>query len=433
MSLHQEAAALNDSIRSANPSVASVLSERGKSIYFPKSGILSQTAEAKGKKINATIGSALEDSGMPMHLKSIKKNILLDPKDVFPYAPSGGISGIRDVWRKRIYNHNPSLGDAVISRPVVTSALTHGLSIGGYLFCNPHDEIIIPDLFWGNYRLILSINYQTAFTTFNTFEGDGFNVDGLRAMLMSGKPGKRLVMLNFPNNPTGYTPTAGEAVAIRDTLVEAAETGNDIVVFVDDAYFGLVFEEGIYTESIFALLANAHERIIAVKLDGPTKEDYVWGFRVGFLTFGTQKNNDTLYRALEAKTSGAIRGTISNASHCSQSLLSAAYSDPDYESEKVEKYETLKRRYNAIRTLIDTHHEYSDYFEPLPFNSGYFMCVRIKGCDAETLRQHLLENYDTGVIAMEQIIRIAYSSTPLELLGQLFDNIYTAAKELHRR
>jgi hypothetical protein len=33
-------------------------------------------------------------------------------------------------------------------------------------------------------------------------------------------------------------------------------------------------------------LCDAHPNILAVKLDGPTKEDYVWGFRVGFLTFG---------------------------------------------------------------------------------------------------------------------------------------------------
>jgi hypothetical protein len=84
----------------------------------------------------------------------------------------------------------------------------------------------------------------------------------------------------------GHVLTQEIAQAIKDALVAEANAGSDIVVFVDDAYFGLVYEEGIIRESLFALLADAHERILAVKFDGPTKEDYVWGFRVGFVTFG---------------------------------------------------------------------------------------------------------------------------------------------------
>ena len=66
----------------------------------------------------------------------------------------------------------------------------------------------------------------------------------------------------------------------------AAQRGLKLVVLVDDAYFGLVYEAGVMRESLFALLCGLHPNLLAVKLDGPTKEDYVWGFRVGFLTYG---------------------------------------------------------------------------------------------------------------------------------------------------
>ena len=69
---------------------------------------------------------------------------------------------------------------------------------------------------------------------------------------------KKIVLLNFPNNPTGYTPTEQEMAEIRDALKEAAEKGNKIVVIVDDAYFGLVYKKGIYTQSIFAELSHFH-------------------------------------------------------------------------------------------------------------------------------------------------------------------------------
>ncbi|HOQ29103.1 MAG TPA: aminotransferase, partial [Armatimonadota bacterium] len=73
------------------------------------------------------------------------------------------------------------------------------------------------------------------------------------------------------------------------------------------------YNEDALQESIFARLAGAHERIVAIKVDGPTKEDYVWGFRAGMLTFSAsaKTSDEVLYRALERKVAGAIRSTLS--------------------------------------------------------------------------------------------------------------------------
>jgi repressor LexA len=75
-----------------------------------------------------------------------------------------------------------------------------------------------------------------------------------------------------------------------------ADNGDIIVALIDDAYFGLVYEAGISTESIFAKLSNLHEKILAVKIDGATKEDYVWGFRVGFFFLGVFLGTGELYK-----------------------------------------------------------------------------------------------------------------------------------------
>jgi aspartate/methionine/tyrosine aminotransferase len=407
-----------------------MLSEKGRNIFFPKRGILAQTAEAGGKEINATIGTSLEDNGSPMCLESLSKQINFHGAQVFAYAPSFGKPEIRSIWKKMLYKKNPSLGSASISLPVVTSALTHGLSMAGYLFVDPGDTILIPDLYWENYDLVFSHGFGANIETYPMFSGSGFNVDEFRKRIFASPPGKKIVLLNFPNNPTGYTATVKEAFAIRDCLLEAADAGNSIVLFIDDAYFGLVFEENIIKESIFALLANAHERILAVKFDGPTKEDYVWGFRVGFITFGCGRNDPQLYNALEAKLAGAIRGNISNASNIGQTLLITAYTDDRYEAQKAEKHGVLKKRYEKIREVLAAHGaEYGEVFTPLPFNSGYFMCVRVKSKDAEAVRQLLLKKYGTGVIALGDLIRIAFSSTPYSKIELLMSNIYWAAKE----
>ncbi len=426
-----QAAELNEIIRQTNPYVYGMLSEKGRNIFFPTKGILAQTAEARGKGINATIGTALEDTGIPMVLTSVDKHMSVGNKEVFSYAPSFGKPEIRMIWKNMLLRKNPSLTKATFSTPVVTNALTHGLSMTGYVFIEQGDEIITPDLFWENYELVFNYAYGSKFSTFPTFNSqNGFNIEGLRNRLNEGTTGKKIVILNFPNNPTGYTISLEEAQRIKEVLVESAQAGNSVLVFIDDAYFGLVFEEGIYKESMFSLLANAHERILAIKLDGPTKEDYVWGFRVGFVTFGTALNTPAFYSALESKLGGAIRGNISSSSNLGQSLLLSAYHTNSYEQEKQEKLSILQRRYIKIKEIFNSHLEYSEFFQPLPFNSGYFMCVEIKSGEANKVRQILLEKYNTGVIAQGKLLRIAFSSTPYELLEMLFDNVYHAAKEV---
>jgi aspartate/methionine/tyrosine aminotransferase len=430
MSLDPQAAALNTVIRDANPAVDRLLSSRGHGIFFPKLGVLSQSAEAAGKDIHATIGIALEDDGAPVALPSVARSITLPAGEAFPYAPSPGRADIRKLWREMLLKKNPGLAGQAFGQPVVTSALTHGLSMAGYLFCEPGDAVILPDLYWENYDLVFANAYGGRMDTFPTYTDSGaFDVDALAAKL-AGPVGKKIVLLNFPNNPSGYTPTTAEAKAIVRVLTDAAERGNAVVVLVDDAYFGLVFEPGVIGESIFVDLCQAHPNLLAVKIDGATKEDYVWGFRVGFLTFGIKGGTPALFDALEAKAAGAIRGNISNASNPAQSALVRSWKSAEYESEKQQKYDLLLKRYRTVREILAAHPEYAEQFVALPFNSGYFMCIRPLRADAEALRKKLLAEYSTGTINFNGVLRIAFSATPTAKLPKLFENIYEAAKAM---
>jgi aspartate/methionine/tyrosine aminotransferase len=96
------------------------------------------------------------------------------------------------------------------------------------------------------------------------------------------------------------------------------------------------------TESLFSKLANCHENLLAIKVDGITKEEYAWGLRVGFITYGIKNGSKELYRALEDKTAGAIRGNISNSSHPAQSLFLNALKSPEHEKEKEKEKPVIK-------------------------------------------------------------------------------------------
>lgn len=425
---------LNDLITKDNPHVLEMLSDLGRNLFFPK-GILTQSAEAKEKahKYNATIGIATENGG-PMYLQCIQDKLgAFDPKDIFPYAPPAGKPELRNLWREKMLRENPSLQDKQFSNPVVTNALTHGLAIVADMFIDPGDHLVMPDMMWGNYNLTFSVRRGGSIQKFNTFTEDGgFDVAAFKTCLKktADEKGKALVLLNFPNNPSGYTPTLTEGKALVDAILEVAESGCNIVALTDDAYFGLFYEDSMQ-ESLFGQLANLHPRVLAVKLDGATKEEYVWGFRTGFVTFASGKTDQgNLLLALEKKTMGIIRATISNCPHPSQTFVIEALRSDAFIGQKQEKFATMKGRALRVKEVLDTG-AYVDAFSYYPFNSGYFMCLKLKTVDAEKLRLHLLDNYGVGAISIGSTdLRVAFSCIAEEDIPELFSLIYQAVKDI---
>ena len=404
------------------------LSPIGRRMYFPYGGILGQGAEAKKCEINATIGMAFEEDGSPLVMDCFRREVNLD-KRIFLYAGSFGLPRLREMWRRMELEKNPSMKGIEFSNPVVTNALTHGLRVAAELFASPEDTLVTPDLFWDNYELIFGEVAGCRIAHFNTFKDGCFDADAMKAALMA-PGGKKLLILNFPNNPTGYTATYEDAKRIVCAVREAAEAGKKIVVILDDAYFGLVYEEGVHGESLFAEFATLHENVLAVKLDGTTKEDYVWGLRVGFISFAFKGATPGQLQALEAKAAGDVRSGISNVTSVGQQLSVTAYEDEGYARQKAEKFAVLERRYREIRRILAAHPEYSQLFEVMPFNSGYFMCVKPIGVDAEVVRRRLIDGYSTGVIRLSGLIRLAFSTTPTDKLERLFENVANAIRDV---
>ncbi len=434
--LNPLAAEANAAIEAAAPEVLEMLSDVGRKLFFPK-GIISQTAEAKGKKYNATIGLATEGGG-PMYLPSIHADLTgVDPKDAFPYAPPGGRPSLRERWREKLLEENPSMRGKTFGLPLVTSAITHGLSLIGQLFIDPDDVILLPDQLWGNYRLTYIVGFGAKFATFPFYAGSGFNTEGLAKALKENAAGrdKLVVLLNFPNNPTGYMPTPEEGQAIVKALEAQAKAGTKLVVWCDDAYFGLFYHLGgksSMTESLFGALTNLHPNILAVKLCGATKELFVWGLRCGFVTFGPGRaeSAEPVLNALDAKARGAIRGGISNSPLISQTLVEKALSSPSIADERKGKQEILRARAAKVHEVASAE-RYQDYWDMYPFNSGYFMLIKVKGVDAEKLRRHLLEKYDVGLISTSASdLRVAFSCLEVEHVEHLFDAVRQGIEDL---
>jgi aspartate/methionine/tyrosine aminotransferase len=436
------ARSLNEKLEEAAPEVLEMLSAYGRRLYFPK-GILSQTAEAKqkAKRFNATIGIATEGEG-PMALPSILAELGdVPPADALTYAPPAGRPGLRELWREKLLAENPSLASKVFGQPIVTSAITHGLSLAAELFVDPGDVVLLPDKLWGNYRLTYEVHHGASIETFPFFRDLGKPEAGMDLAAFEARLGelaegreKLIVLLNFPNNPTGYMPSEAEGEAIANALERQAERGTKLVVLCDDAYFGLFYHLGgeSMTESLFGRLTGRHPNLLAVKLDGATKELFVWGLRCGFVTFGPGRPEtaEIVCEVLDAKTRGAIRGGISNVPQLSQALVERALASPEVAVERDQKCETLRVRAERVFEVAGQP-RYAESWKVYPFNSGYFMLVRLEGVDAEKLRVHLLDEHGVGLIATGPTdLRVAFSCLEVEEVEPLFETLHQAIQEL---
>jgi aspartate/methionine/tyrosine aminotransferase len=320
---------------------------------------------------------------------------------------------------------------------VVVPGITAGISYTAELFLDEGETIVASSPCWDNYGLIFQDRRGAIMLKAPFFkDGDGLtgqtglDIDGIGKQLRkAAQSGVLRVILNFPNNPSGYSPTRAEEDALVTILWDIAEAGTDVLVLCDDAYFGLFYEDDIIQESMFGRLVNLHERILAIKIDGPTKEDYAWGFRMAFVTLGSKGLEERHWDAIIKKYMGFIRSSVSCANTPAQYLMLKTMEDPRTPAEKERFFTLLKHRYQTVKRFIASRPAHPA-LTPLPFNSGYFMSFRCNGFEAETLRRELLDR-GIGAIALEgQYLRITFAAIEEEHIEQVYGEIYDAAGAL---
>ncbi|MDY5122489.1 MAG: aminotransferase class I/II-fold pyridoxal phosphate-dependent enzyme [Treponema sp.] len=412
--------------------VDALMSDMGQRLYFPN-GIIAQGGEAAkdATLANGTIGMAVAN-GTPIELESYKKLMpTLGPRETVAYAKTAGNPDVRNLWKEKILEKNPDLKGKKISTPILVPGLTAVLSYVCDLFVGENKPLLAADPSWDNYELIASARRNAEFHQFKCFENGKFNIPGIEAAMKTDaeKYGSVRIILNFPQNPSGYSPTKAETKELCRIVKEIAESGKQVLVLSDDAYFGLNYEDDIEPQSLFAYMADLHENVLAIKADGPTKEDFAWGFRTGFITFASKGLTDAQISALTTKFMAAIRSSVSCSSTVSQSLVLKALADEEHNKQKVELRAMLKRRYDAVRAFLNTHT--SKVLEPLPFNSGYFMSFNVKTGNAEEIRKKLLAEKGIGIIQIDaNTLRVAFSSIDEDKIEKVYSEIYNVAESM---
>ncbi|MBD3254955.1 MAG: aminotransferase class I/II-fold pyridoxal phosphate-dependent enzyme [Candidatus Lokiarchaeota archaeon] len=443
-------------------------SDLAKRIFLPD-GIFYWSGRAKKEaEIVGTIGSAFayekdfvgdgSEEWLPCYIEDIKKFTTLTVRDLVPYSSIGGLTGIREIWKdwivkKSNYDENDDKEELSrlkegITDPITTGGITNAIYLSCSMFLNPGEQIISPNKRWGNYDNIIVRNLGAKIKSFDYFKGKKINLEGLEQSIgeVADQQNKIVMILNFPNNPTGYIPTEQEATEIIETLQRTQKSLNmPFIVLVDDAYEPYIYSEEVLNRSLFYNLHQLDDDIIPIKLDGISKEFLMYGGRIGFVTIGLKPKwvNDsteleTLKSEINNKLEGLNRSSISNCNSFYQSLTKKLFEEVGIEKiiEKRNKIiSLLKNRYDKINQ------EFTKIEDPNisvdPNSGGFFLFVNLnpEKIKATEFADHLLKKYKIGVIPSEKPaeningIRIAYCSIDVDKIPEFVNRIKQALKD----
>ena len=441
------------------------LSELGKRIYLPQ-GVFYWAGRAKKEaEIMGTLGSAFgyekdfieggTSEWVPCYLEDIKNYTKLNINEIVPYPKISGLEDLKTIWKnwiiekslinKTIEKERLNRLENYISTPVITSGLTNGIFLCCSLLLNSGDYIISPNKRWGNYDNIIEKLLGAKIKSFEFFIKSKFNVQGLKDAIyeVSKIQEKIVLILGFPNNPTGYIPKKEELEEIINVLrLAQKDISKPIIVLVDDAYEPYVYSNNVINRSIFYDLHDLEEDIIPIKIDGITKEFLMYGGRIGFVTIGlkpswvnSEEELDILKTEINNKLSGLIRTTISNSNHFYQSLIINLFKDVGADGliQKRDKVKALlKARYEKINAELRKIKNSDISVDPNA--GGFFVFVNLnpKKFRANDFADHLLKKYKVGVIPIEKPndningIRIAYCSIDLTQITEFVNRINLA-------
>jgi aspartate/methionine/tyrosine aminotransferase len=308
----------NAFLETAAPAVWAALSPLGRRALQPAAFLPLQTAEARGKAFNATIGQITDGHGTAVPLPSMAAALSgLEPAErsrAFLYSPVEGLPELRSAWREwQRRGVKPGVPSAL---PMVTAGTVQAQWLAARIFIPEGRTVILPGPFREEDRDLFELRLKARLSPCSCIEGGHFDpvtISRRLTDLPAGEPA--VVLLDFPREETGYVPVSRECAALCGALAAAAEH-RPLVVIVDDTWEGL----GTPSASLFWQLAGRHPNLIPIKVDGADGPLGFPGGRVGFLTLPFEPESDVA-RSLESKLKMLLRAEVGSPPAMTQMVL----------------------------------------------------------------------------------------------------------------
>ena len=223
-------------------------------------------AKAKGLDV-ISFGIGQPDFPTPPHIREEAKKAL--DKGITGYGPSGGLPELREAVAEWI---NSQYGtDVKPSEVIITAGAKAGIFLSLMVTLEPGDEVIISDPSYPAYESVVKfMGAKPVPVPLREENNWAFNVEDIEKATTSRT---RIIILNYPHNPTGATLTKQQL----DEIMELARR-KDIMVLADEIYDHFLYD-GTHTTT----LSYPGWRDYVIHVNGFSKTFSMTGWRLGYV------------------------------------------------------------------------------------------------------------------------------------------------------
>jgi len=202
----------------------------------------------------------------------------------------------RPALRSAIARYSSALHGIALDeeRIAVVASGDSGLMLTSQMLVSPGDRVVVVTPIWPNIAEMPRIMGGDVVRHSLVIENGRWRLD-VERLIAELTPETRLLIVNSPNNPTGWTIEADDQAAL---LAHCRHHG--IWILSDDVYERLVFRPGVETAPSMLAIADAEDRLIVV--NSFSKAWRMTGWRAGWLTAPHAMMND-LAKVIEFNTS----------------------------------------------------------------------------------------------------------------------------------
>lgn len=235
---------------------------------IPRSGIRDFFELVQGRDDVISLGVGEPDFVTPWHIREAAIYSL--EKGQTTYTSNLGLLSLRKSISRYVseffeVSYEPA------SEVLVTVGVSEAIDIALRALLNPGDEVIYHEPCYVSYSPSIALAHGVAVPVVTT-KADGFSLkpEALEAVIT---PKSRVLMLNFPTNPTGACASLEDLEGIAKLAIK-----HDLIVLTDEIYSELRYGDDKHVS--IASLPGMRER--TVLLHGFSKAFAMTGFRLGY-------------------------------------------------------------------------------------------------------------------------------------------------------
>jgi len=367
--------------------------------HAPKSKIRELFDLAAGKSDVISLGIGQPDFLTPR--PAIEGNIEALNKNITYYAPTRGIPELLEQLEQKLKTINrieTSWRDNII----LTNGGSQALNLTYASIFNPGDEIILSS------PNFISYFYLAAFFDVKVIEIErrsNFEPD-IDKMKNSITDKTKAILINSPNNPTGYSLNKKELDEIADVVKQ-----NDLYLISDEVYENYLYDDAKHTSP--ASLKDMFNRTIVI--NAMSKLYSATGFRLGYIAA-----NKEIIDIMEKYHQYTAAGT----NHAAQyGFLRALQMEPSFFDEILVSFD--ERRLLAFNRLSEMG------FEVVKPNGAFYIMPKIDkfGLTGAEFSKRIMKEQAVAIVPgnvfgsySENMLRMSYA-TKLEKLMEAMDRI----------